>query len=303
MLEAAFTRLLDSLDPRAAARALEAGAPPVAITRAVHESGFLDLLVPDIGGGTLADLLPLAIACGRVALPFPFAETACARAWIGPLPEGARVVLEGPGPIPFGGIATHVLHAEAGTLLLSDAIIGAPGPFAEGSACVSPGATIARAPVACDLEAAAAAVTAATIAGAVEAIAAIALDHAAIRQQFGKALAGFQAIQHLLARLSEEAAAARTAAAIAFAGEAFARSRSAIALVRAADAAREATSIAHQVMGAIGMTADHDLGLYTRRLHALRLAHGGADLWATRLADARLASPDGTAVDFLRALT
>jgi acyl-CoA dehydrogenase len=305
MLEDAFTRLLDSLSPRAAARAMEAGTPPIAIAQALQASGFLDLLVPEADGGagaSLPELFPLARACGRSALPFPFAETALARSIFGPLPDGASVVIAGPGAVPLGAIATHLLHQEGATLLLSEAEAGAPGPFRDGSASVIPGATIARATAPVDLPAAAAAIVAASIAGACEAIAAMTLDHAGTRQQFGKPLSGFQAIQHLLARLAEETAAARAAAAIAFAGPAFTAGRSAIAKVRTADAARDTAAIAHQVHAAIGITAEHDLGLFTRRLHGLRLAHGSADEWAAQLGAARLAQPHGTAVDFLRTL-
>lgn len=305
MLEGAFTRLLDSLSPRAAARAMEAGAPPVAITEALHRSGFLDLLVPEAEGGggvSLADFLPLVIGCGRAALPFPFAETALARLHFGPLPPGARVVIAGPGPVPLGRIATHLIHAEGDCLVLSEARIGAAGPLGEGSASVAPAARTASTRSTIDLAAAAAAIVAAQIAGACEAVAGMTLDHAGTRQQFGKPLGQFQAIQHLLARLAEETAAARAAAGIAFSASSFRALPSAIAKVRTADAARETTAIAHQVHAAIGITAEHDLGLFTRRLAVWRTAHGSADDWASRLGAARLGKARGTAVDFLRDL-
>ena len=49
---------------------------------------------------------------------------------------------------------------------------------------------------------------------------------------------------------------------------------------------------AHAVIGAIGISAEHDLQLYTRRLHAMRLAHGSESHWQRVLGALQDIRPD-----------
>jgi acyl-CoA dehydrogenase len=151
-----------------------------------------------------------------------------------------------------------------------------------------------------DLAAFAAALGAARIAGLSEAAADLTLAHVATRQQFGRPLAGFQAIQQAMAQLAEEVIAARTAASLAFAAGDFAPLPAAVAKARASEAARAVQAIVHQAHGAIGMTAEYDLGLFTRRLQEARMAHGSEGQWHRLIGEARLADRAGTAADFLR---
>ena len=109
---------------------------------------------------------------------------------------------------------------------------------------------------------------AAKMAGALNAALDLSVQYTRERQQFGKPLASFQAIQQQLAVFAEEAAAAGMAAASAFraADRGDASFEIACAKLRANQAARISTGIAHQVHGAMGFTAEYRLQHLTKRL-------------------------------------
>ena len=131
----------------------------------------------------------------------------------------------------------------------------------------------------------AAAVAAARMAGAMERIQEITVEYANTRRQFGREIGKFQAIQHQVAVMAEEVAAARMAAQIAFVGAPLAIDPRAagVAKLRAGQAAQAVCAIAHGVHGAIGVSQEHELHHYTGALHLWRLAHGGETYWARRL--------------------
>lgn len=308
MIAQAFEKLLASHAGPAAARAGESGEVAPALIGALAGSGFLDLLVGEEAGGagcSLADLLPLAIAAGRHLLPVPFAETVVARALFpAALPEDGFAILIAPSPLlPMARLASHAVAVADGVARLHPLRASGDDPWRTGAATgadLGPAMAETAASAIGDPAVAAAALTAARIAGLLEGAAALALSHVSARQQFGRSLAAFQAIQQQLAHLAEEVVAARAAAALAFRGMQFAAVPAAIAKARASEAAAEAQAILHQVHGAIGMTAEYDLGVYTRRLQEARLAFGSESHWAARIGAARLADGAGTAADFLR---
>lgn len=131
----------------------------------------------------------------------------------------------------------------------------------------------------------AAALVAARMAGAMEAVQAMTLEWANTRRQFGREIGKFQAIQHQIAVMAEAAMAARMAAQLAFEGEPLAIEprRAGLAKIRAGEAAQLVASIAHAVHGAIGVSREHALHGFTGALHHWRLAHGGEAWWARRL--------------------
>jgi acyl-CoA dehydrogenase len=133
------------------------------------------------------------------------------------------------------------------------------------------------------------------IGGALERALDLACEYAKQRVQFGRKIAQFQAIQQELARCGGEVAAA-VAAALSAAGvvERLAGSVNAdtaqqiliavaSAKIRAADAAREAVAITHQVHGAIGVTDEYALHHVTLRALAWREEFGNEVYWAMRL--------------------
>lgn len=125
------------------------------------------------------------------------------------------------------------------------------------------------------------------MAGAMEAILSLSVAYAGERQQFGRAIGNFQAIQHLLAQLAEESAAATMAAEQAFVALDLGRNAEfaiAAAKVRAGEAAGRVTAIAHAVHGAMGFAREHRLHHLTRRLMAWRTEYGAEAKWARELA-------------------
>lgn len=144
-----------------------------------------------------------------------------------------------------------------------------------------------------------AALVAARMAGAVERLLEFTIEHATTRQQFGRPLAAFQAVQQQLAQLAEEVAAARLAACIGLAGPGFTPARSAAAKIRCNEAAGLAAAIAHQLHGAIGATVEHDLQLFTRALWRWQTEAGTTACWAERLGRDRLAK-GGASVPYIQ---
>ena len=133
-------------------------------------------------------------------------------------------------------------------------------------------------------------ILAAKMAGALAAALDLSVRYTRERQQFGKPLASFQAIQQQLAVFAEEAAAADLAAACAFrAADSMVREGGkpwfeiACAKLRANQAARISTGIAHQVHGAMGFTAEYPLHKFTRRLWAWGSEHGNERYWSDRI--------------------
>ena len=101
------------------------------------------------------------------------------------------------------------------------------------------------------------------------------------RVQFGKPIARFQAVQHLMAQLAAETAAASAATEMAVEASAERPDRFAIAVAksRAGEAAGKCCAIAHELFGAMGFTREHPLHYVTRRLWAWRNEFGSEAYW------------------------
>ncbi len=125
---------------------------------------------------------------------------------------------------------------------------------------------------------------AAQMSGALERVLELSLDYAKQRKQFGRPIGGFQAIQHNLALLAAQVAAAlrATDAAIAALDTPRRAVQIAVAKARVGEAAGIGAEIAHQVHGAMGFTHEHQLHHFTRRLLAWRDEYGRETYWQTR---------------------
>jgi acyl-CoA dehydrogenase len=128
------------------------------------------------------------------------------------------------------------------------------------------------------------------IAGSLESMLDISVRYSNERVAFEKKISKFQAVQHNLARLAGETAAAMTAASSAadtianasgFNDEVFLEASA--AKIRCAEAAEKGAAIAHQVHGAIGYTLEHILHRYTMRALAWRDDFGHESHWAVEL--------------------
>ena len=128
------------------------------------------------------------------------------------------------------------------------------------------------------------------IAGALESMLDISVRYSNERVAFEKKISKFQAVQHNLARLAGESAAALAAATSAADAIANATSfndevylEAASAKIRCAEAAEKGGAIAHQVHGAIGFTMEHILHRYSLRALAWRDDFGSESHWAVEL--------------------
>jgi acyl-CoA dehydrogenase len=128
------------------------------------------------------------------------------------------------------------------------------------------------------------------IAGALESMLDISVRYSNERVAFEKKISKFQAVQHNLAKLAGEAAAALAGASSAAEaisnGTAFDDAvflEAASAKIRCAEAAEKGAAIAHQVHGAIGFTLEHILHRYTLRALAWRDDFGHDSYWAVEL--------------------
>lgn len=313
-----FNRLLEDVAPPSTVRAIEAGGSADALWESLTESGFLDALVPESAGGaglSLADMNSLLQALGRYAVPVPVAETMVARALLASAgqeyPAGPIVlaVLNGQvtAPVPFAQIASHAL-VECGEQLiltpLSPANIRATEVSHSLAACLfwqgqPEGLRIDR--PAGGLRCLSAVLKAADIAGAADRLLDMTTAYANERVQFGKPIGKQQAIQQQLAVMAEQVVASRIASQIGCTqGLSPSLEIAATAKHVTSSAAVQIANIAHAVHGAIGISEEYDLQLYTRRMREFRLADGSEGYWAGLLGGSRLANAAENSVDFIR---
>lgn len=323
LIEMTDRLLADHFDD-AAMRAARSGTWPERSWRAIVNQGLLLALVEgEQGYGvSLKDGLPLVRLLGRRATPLPIAETMFANALLARaglptadgvvalIPDGADIVLEQKsGAWHAAGGADRIAWGRNADALL----IGSDGRIAlmtSGFHAIAAGSNLAHMPrdrMAIDgtvhvaslsgptlLEAGALG-RALAMAGALETLVSLTVTHVSERVQFGRALSNFQVVQHALARLASEAAAASAAADLA--ADAFSSSSSqtgiAIAAARAriGEAAGTAIGIAHQLHGAIGFTEEHRLHWFTTALWSWRDEFGSAAWWTRRLGATMLAAP------------
>jgi acyl-CoA dehydrogenase len=319
-----FERLLAGICPAATVRDIEAGAACGPLWSAIAEAGFADLLVSEAGGGaglSLHDAAPLIEACGRHALPVPLAYTLLVRAALeragAPQADGPVTIADTPAHavrdgircarVPFGAVSEWIVVTHDGACALwpanaarieRDGIHGSlDASFVWPSV---PAEVIPLEPA--DWRAAGAAMTALMMAGAMERLLEMTIAYANDRNQFGKPIGKFQALQQQISLFAERTFATRMASRLACPAQPVPPDRRAVAAAKgyASAAAVEAAAIAHAVHGAIGITAEHDLNLYTRRLHAWRRAFGAETAWHAELGRAWLRDA-GSALDFTRA--
>jgi len=131
------------------------------------------------------------------------------------------------------------------------------------------------------------------IAGALESMLDISVRYSNERVAFEKKISKFQAVQHNLAKLAGESAAALAAATSA--ADTIANNASldddavfleaVAAKIRCSEAAEKGGAIAHQVHGAIGFTIEHILHRYSLRALSWRDDFGSESYWAVKLGE------------------
>ncbi|MFA1548087.1 acyl-CoA dehydrogenase family protein [Actinomadura chokoriensis] len=119
----------------------------------------------------------------------------------------------------------------------------------------------------------------------------LSVRYAGEREQFGRPVGRFQAVQQMLAELAGEATVADVAvrAAVAAPGDPVAV---AAAKANASRAAGTVAAIAHQVHGALGVTEEHVLRQVTLRLWSWRDEYGNETAWSDELGASAAEAPD-----------
>lgn len=298
-----------------------------ALWNLLEESGFDKALLGEAQGGSgvaLRDVQAVLAASGRHAAPVPLGEVMLAHAFAAAagvsLPEGVgtaatarvdgdRVVATA---VPWGGSADWVMAVtprKAYVLNARNAKSAAHAGLIAAAECDMQWrldeAIVDFTPAeGSDWRLAGAALRTAQIAGALETVLELTIRYAGERRQFGRALAKFQAIQQQIAVLAEDSFAARMAAALACesAGALPQGARTGAAKAVASEAAARACGIAHAVHGAMGITEEYDLQLFTGRLLAWRMQYGSEHYWNARMGAELIGSDSAATWDFVRSL-
>ncbi|MVW78810.1 acyl-CoA dehydrogenase family protein [Bordetella sp. 02P26C-1] len=315
----------------AVVRAIEAGGRDAAATQALWAQleaiGLPDALLSENQGGSglgLGQVFGVLEQCGAHALPLPLAETMVARALLAQSGTACgagsiafaqgQALADGSWHCPLvrqGALAEAVLvqTPSAWRLLKVDQAHRSDHADVHDAALTWSSAQVHAAPVvAVDAELQVrnlqAAVTAAQMAGALLQVFQRTLQYANDRQQFGRSIGKFQAIQHQLAVMSEHVFAARMAAQLGCSGDGVRpdRLRVATAKARCSEATLIVAELAHAIHGAIGFTEEYDLQLFTRRLHAWRQTAGSEAYWHAVAGEALLAH-EGMTLDMVRRIT
>jgi acyl-CoA dehydrogenase len=297
--------------------------------RALTENGLPLSWVPEDyngSGASLAEGFSVLGAAGRFAIAVPLAETMLAGWLLAQAkiasPDGAmtvapagpkdRITLNADGSlsgrargVPFAKDAQHIAVLAQGTSGLSITLVAAGACRIEAGlnlandgndtvtfANVQP-LSIKPAPDGFDqatLMLMGGVARSLQIAGALESMLDISVRYSNERVAFEKKISKFQAVQHNLAKLAGESAAALAAATSAADAIANATSfddavflEAASAKIRCSEAAEKGAAIAHQVHGAIGFTIEHILHRYSLRALAWRDDFGSESYWAVEL--------------------
>jgi alkylation response protein AidB-like acyl-CoA dehydrogenase len=282
-----------------------------ALFSAAADQGWTALIIPETYGGLGLGNVELAVVAeemGRACMPGPLFATMCAtaaivsagteeqkRRWLEPIAAGemrATVAL-GPEFVLDAGVADLVLRftdrgiaeVEGATIVRTPSIDetrklyslgGAAGsqPAEEGRRAKSP-------PLHISVDVATVALCAEMV-GGMQWILDATVEYAKTRQQFGRVIGSFQAVQHQCADmllLTESARSAMYYAA--WTGGPLATS---IAKAYCSEAYREVANRGVQVHGGIGFTWEHDLQLYYRRAKASETMFGDATFHRERIA-------------------
>ncbi len=315
------SRLLDAREGEADFRP---GVDDAIAAARLEELGLTKAMIAEeLGGSGLrpANLLPVLRVLGRFLAFVPTAERIFAH-WLSSLTGAA---------VPFDAVAAHTTVEQTGERArgVADRVawddgIGTVGvaigdadlmllPVSASSWSVAVERTLAgerRATVAfdtplvqggriagltgCGLLALGAAIRCQLMAGALARVLELTVRYVGERRQFGRSLGQFQAIQHQVALMAGEVAAAQAGADAAAEGFGMPPDVPAIAAgkVRCGEAAGKVAAIAHQLHGAMGYAAEHPLHRLTKQLWTWREEWGSESHWAGVLGRAVVARGD-----------
>ncbi len=289
--------------------------------RQLEDTGLSRLTsTPDLGAGP-ADLAVVLRGLARHACAVPVAETDLLAAWLaeqagltlpdaGPLTvaiadgqhRGPRIIGSA-AAVPWTRAAAGVLLAvrtpdalhvgvvDAGDVAIADAhnLAGEPRDRVSFDLPSDQLAALDTA-VADELMRRGAWARCVQIIGALDAAADLSVTHTRDREQFGRPLSKFQSVQHALAMMAGEIERARAVVTLAVAAAAdygFAAEQTnyavTIAKVVLGQVVSPVSTVAHQLHGAIGVTSEHPLWLFTMRAQSWISEFGSTGYHARRL--------------------
>ena len=263
------------------------------LDRELVEGGFLDVMAMEELGPVTAALvveklarLPFAVEAGASALvrplldpelprPLCLVEEGQLRKPVRFLKPGATVVVVGASGVR-SFTATEEQVRDAG----DEVLYGYPGAYLHEIPAETRPHDIAPDALRTQWRAALAAEAAGLLAAALQSV----TTYVSERKQFGRPIATFQALRHRLAEIQVATNGidwlAMRAAGTGDAGDA------ALAALHAQEAAKRVGYDFHQFLGAMGMTLEHPLHLWTYRLKLLTAELGGRGAQAVAAADA-----------------
>ncbi len=265
ILDDAFDRLLsrrlsDAMDRKAD------GLPETLLVE-VLDAGFARVLAPEEDGGlggSMTDAANLAWRAGWHAAPLAIVEMLLL-GHLDPKADLATVTLAHGTPAIAPALQnTRTIQTGDGAV---DANLAQPFHHISGTAWVRLDGVAAN--HSDDTNAMGALLTTAAMVGAMARILEIATEHATTRTQFGRPLSKFQAIQHQLAEAASEVTLTEASLANALDAHDANVGRTLLwcsAKAQAGVASTKVAATAHQVMGAIGFTEDHELHHFTKLL-------------------------------------
>ena len=277
------------------------------------QSGFLRLLLPESAEGADLDVpeaLPVLMAAGYWALPLPYVETTLLYA---ALPVAAQadtidgnlalaIGISGPGePAQSLRQGLHCLHALVTATDGGIAVTPVNGDVEQGwlmQGEVTPLSSTL------DIHLLGTAAECLQLAGAMQRVLELTVNYANTRQQFGRPIGKYQALQQQISVMTGHCHSAVMAAQLLAVGMAKAKSELRLDTRRMAGACgvikaacQPVAATAHAVHGAIGVTEEYTLHHYTRRLLDGRIAGGSESYWFEQVGRACL-EQDGRVFEF-----
>ena len=303
-----------------------------ALWNTLAEAGLTLLATEESRGGSGAGLRELAVVLesgGYHAAPVPLAEHDLLASWLlgaadisaarGPMtaavtdqPLQGRQLVATMEHVPWADVAEVIVIAGDGfvasvprekvSVAMHSDIAGQPGGRVDVDTLVEPDQyRHVDGDLAAEFHLRGALARALQTCGALTRALDLARDHAQQREQFGRPIAKFQAVQALLASAAGAVSVATTAAHFAVEaatvhgfGSSHAQFAVSVAKVESTRAATLVARNAHQVHGAIGFTLDHRLRHFTSRALAWRSEFGTQRQWQQQLG--RMALDSGSSV-------
>lgn len=289
----------------ASARAV-AGDPAgysVALWKEIVELGWTGLAFDDSLGAGFLEACLLVEELGRFAVPSPLLASLCCAMAVESLREevaAGRVytfasAVDGVAPlVPYAAAADGFVVAsgdsvtvvrEAAEVVRQDVVGLEPKYRVRFAASAAAGTPVDVSPEL--VRAFGAAATCAEMVGGAQAVLDATVAYATQREQFGKPIGAFQAVQHHCANMAIDVLGSRFIAyeAIWRLGRGLdAATEVAVAKSWVSEAYQRVCALGHQVHGAIGFTAEHDLHFHTRHAIASALAFGDPDTHTELLA-------------------